>query len=405
VRGRHTRRASLVRHVAVPMLYGWITFSPSAEAQEALPPAPETSPAAQVTPAQETPAPVTPAQATQAQDAPAQVPAAAAPAPLPSPEAQPLLLAPAVAPLPAQGSGTTASDAVPFASEPQEPRDPRGTYFQLRALGLFGVNTGHEFATRCPESDCSVRLPLGFAVGFATGWEKKGWALEFLGLFLFDETATSYRHPVTRTVLVPAPQGEASGSAMGNAGGSGGGGFDIDIGTDGIDIDIGGDLGLPDVNGSGSGSASGDVTLVEQRVFENKHEDIAVRRIGAAVGLGVRRNFGRRPARLTLAASGGVLFRRVSSPDLADSAASNYRAPFVLLDAGFVLGKRGGFHLGVFGMAEFPPTVSLTGVPGIGDVRVIAGPQYFVGPLLAVQWGPRSTPKRQPEQLPALTRD
>jgi hypothetical protein len=246
---------------------------------------------------------------------------------------------------------------------------------QARALGLFGVNVAHGYLDDCPGTPCELTKPIGGALGLAVGYEWDGLALEGWGLLLMDFAPTRY----TARERVPDP---SAADAGGDSGGSIVGDVDIDfeIGPDGISIGA---------DAEGAGETDGQAAAELPTVIRQRPADALLMRYGAGLGLGLRGLWGSRPARLTAALSAGILRRGVLDvSEFWDSEARAYTAPVLMLDAGVALGKTASVYLGLFGLAEFTGKVVLDDVAGHAQVVVSRDPQVYIGPLLAVQWGP-----------------
>lgn len=241
----------------------------------------------------------------------------------------------------------------------------RGMYFQPRVMGMFGLNYSHEFADACPGLSCDVDPPVGGGGGayVGYGWGNTGVHVLVLGLVDYSGVDVTLP-PVTDT------SGDASGSA--------GGGFDVNLDDDGLSI--GGDL-------FGNGSASG--------VDSDDEEpgDAHVARTGVAFGAGIQHAWFRRPFRVNTGLSAGVVRRTVKGVSTSLDSSAAYTAPFIAGDVAMAFGKRSTFLLGVMGFLEFQPKLTLARNGVFRDVRVItSGPQLFIGPFLAFQWGPRGRP-------------
>lgn len=152
----------------------------------------------------------------------------------------------------------------------------------------------------------------------------------------------------------------------------------MNIDDDGISI--GGDL-------FGDGSASGTGSDDEEP------GDAHAVRSGVAFGLGIQHAWFRRPVRLNTGLGAGVIRRTVRGVSASADSSEKYTAPFVSADLAFAFGRRSTFMLGAMALLEFVPRVTLERNGVFQDVRVItSGPQVFVGPFLAFQWGPRGRP-------------
>lgn len=292
-------------------------------------------------------------------------PTPVAPAPVPPAPGQPT--PPWVAPAPA---ATTPPWVYPPRAEPRRRHQPhrwQGVHVQPRFFGTFGVNFPHEFAEECPTSSCELDRPIGGGGGAYVGYSWGNTGVHVVGLALADYSGVDVELP---------PSLEPSGAS---AEGSGGGGFDIDFSEDGIDFD--GDL-------FGGGSAAGDLGSDDE-----EPGDAHVLRSGVAIGLGVQHAFFRRPVRLNTGFSAGAVVRTVKGVSTASDSVERYTAPFIAGDVGFAFGRRSSFLLGVFAFVEFVPRLELARNGVFANVDVITrGPQVFLGPYLAFQWGPRGRP-------------
>lgn len=241
----------------------------------------------------------------------------------------------------------------------------RGMYAQPRVMGLFGLNYSHEFADACPGLSCDVDPPVGGGGGAYVGYGWGNTGVHLLVLGLVDYAGVDVTLP---------PVTDTSGDASGDAGG----GFDVNLDDDGLSI--GGDL-------FGSGSASGSSSDDEEP------GDAHVSRTGVAFGAGVQHAWFRRPFRVNTGLSAGVVRRTVKGVSSSQDSRVEYTAPFISGDIAMAFGKRSTFLLGVMGFLEFQPKLTLARNGVFRDVRVItSGPQLFIGPFLAFQWGPRGRP-------------
>ncbi len=312
---------------------------------------------------------------------PAPMPAAA-PAPIPGPG-----VAPQPAATPSASAHTSVADPAGYGSgdarygaypPPYDQRQDyeqrmryRGVYVQPRIMGMFGVNFPHAFAESCPGSSCELDSPAGFGGGALVGWGFRNTGIHLLVMGMFDQFGADVELP---------PEFDVDGGASGGAGG----GFDIDIGDDGVSID--GDL-------FGGGSGSGSV------LDDEEPGDAHATRSGVAFGAGVQQAWFRRPVRLTTGLSAGVVRRTVKGTSSTLDSQAEYTAPFVMGDVGFAFGRRKAFMIGAMAFVEFMPKVRLDRNGVFRNVPVITrGPQVFVGPYIAVQWGPRGRPVEPHEQ-------
>lgn len=247
----------------------------------------------------------------------------------------------------------------------------RGIYVQPRIMGTFGVNFPHQFAEECPGLSCDVDSPAGFAGGALVGWGWKNTGVHLLVMGMFDTFGVDVELPP-----VEAVDGGASGEA--------GGGFSFDIDDDGVSID-----GSLFGDGDAGGSASDD----------EEPGDAHATRSGVAFGAGIQHAWFRRPVRLSTGLSAGAVRRTVKgSSGILDSRAE-YTAPFIMGDIGFAFGRRKSFMIGAMAFVEFAPKVRLERNGVFRNVPVITeGPQVFVGPYLAIQWGPKGRPVQPQEE-------
>lgn len=246
----------------------------------------------------------------------------------------------------------------------------RGIYVQPRIMGLFGVNFPHQFAENCPGLSCEVDPPMGFAGGGLVGWGWKNTGVHLLVMGMIDRFGVDVNLP---------PVVEADGGASGEAGG----GFDFEIDEDGVSID-----GSLFGDGSSDGLASGD----------EEPGDAHATRTGVAFGAGVQHAWFRRPVRLNTGLSAGAVRRTVKGASASLDSQATYTAPFVMADVGFAFGRRKAFMIGAMAFLEFVPKLRLERNGVFRNVPVITqGPQLFVGPYIAIQWGPKGRPA-QPDE-------
>jgi hypothetical protein len=213
---------------------------------------------------------------------------------------------------------------------------------------------------------------MGFGGGALIGWGFQNTGVHLMVMGMFDQFGVDVELP---------PEVVADGGASGNAGG----GFDIDIGEDGVSID--GDL---FGGGSASGVASGD----------EEPGDAHVSRSGVAFGAGIAHAWFRRPVRVNTGFSAGVVRRTVKGVSSSLDSQAEYTAPFIMGDVGFAFGRRKAFMIGAMAFVEFVPKVRLERNGVFRSVPVVTeGPQVFVGPYIAVQWGPRGKPAEPHQQF------
>jgi len=247
----------------------------------------------------------------------------------------------------------------------------RGIYVQPRFMGLLGVNFPHQFVDNCPGLACDVSSPLGFAGGGLVGWGFKNTGVHLLVLGMIDSFGVGVELP---------PSATTDGGASGSAGG--GLGFEIDDG--GVRID-GGLFG----GGSASGSASSD----------GAPGDGSVRRSGVAFGAGLQQAWLRWLVRINTGLLAGAVKRRVRGTSSSTDSRAEYTAPFLMGDVGFAFGRHNAFLIGATAFVEFVPKLRLERNGVFQNVQVITqGPQVFVGPYIAVQWGPRGRPVSADEE-------
>jgi hypothetical protein len=251
------------------------------------------------------------------------------------------------------------------------PQRYRGIYVQPRIMGMFGVNFPHRFAEDCPGLSCEVDSPVGFAGGALVGWGWKDTGIHLLVMGMIDTFGVDVNLP---------PAVDVDGGASGEAGG----GFSFDIDDDGVSIDgnlFGG--------GSSSGAANGD----------EEPGDAHVTRSGVAFGAGIQQAWLRRPVRINTGISAGAVRRTVKGTSASLDTQAEYTAPFVMGDVGFAFGRRKAFMIGAMAFIEFAPKVRLDRNGVFRNVPVITqGPQVFVGPYIAIQWGPKGRPMQPHEQ-------
>jgi hypothetical protein len=280
----------------------------------------------------------------------------------------------------ARGQGEAALDGRYSAYPPGSPYLPRyhkerlryrGIYVQPRIIGLFGVNFPHQFAEECPGLSCDIDSPKGFGGGALVGWGWKNTGIHLLVMGMIDTFGVDVNLP-------PAP--EAAGGASGEAGG----GFSFDIDDDGVSID-----GSLFGDGSSSGSASDD----------DEPGAANATRTGVAFGVGIAQAWLRRPFRFNTGLSAGAVKRSVKGSSGLRDTQAEYTAPFIMGDVGFAFGRRKTFMIGAMAFVEFAPKVRLERNGVFLNVPVVTqGPQVFVGPYIAVQWGPKGRQVQPHEQ-------
>lgn len=241
----------------------------------------------------------------------------------------------------------------------------RGIYVQPRFMGLFGVNFPQQFAENCPGLDCDVSPPIGFAGGGLIGWGFKNTGVHFLVLGMTDSFGVDVELPSSATT-----QGGASGGA--------GGGFGFQIDDDGVSID---------------GSLFGDGLAAGLVGSDGNTGRAHAKRTGVAFGAGVQQAWLRRPVRINTGLSAGAVKRTVRGTSSSRDSRAEYTAPFLMGDVGFAFGRHKAFLVGAMAFVEFVPKLRLERNGVFQNVPVIThGPQLFVGPYIAMQWGPRGRP-------------
>lgn len=221
-------------------------------------------------------------------------------------------------------------------------KDDGGLYADLLGLGMFGLESTHEWKDECPfeptsDLSCNVRSPVGIGAG-----ARLGYGFGVVGL-----------------------EGFAIGSADWSR-----------ASIDGLD-----EVGI-------------DVSAVPSYL-----RDMQIGRVGGGFGGGIRLMTPDVGVRLSAGLGGGVALRHVySNVSSLEESAAGYAAPMLLGDVTLTIG--GALSLGAFAWVEFVDSVVIrpdfSGLgPGaqlvtsqIGDeVVVFEGPQVFLGPLLSLHFG------------------
>jgi hypothetical protein len=258
-----------------------------------------------------------------------------------------------VSPTGVPNADSTARAGVDGDSEPDGggEDDGVGLYFEFAAMGLFGMNSTHQWNDDCPRVDdpvtgqdlgvtCDTRVPIGGALG-----ARLGIGLGVVGIEGFGMGAGDWSSARLNGLSIP---------------------------------------GVP-------------AYLSEMHVG----------RVGFALGGGLRLSTPPAGLRLSLGLGGGLVFRSIYSnvSSLDGSSSSSYTAPVVIGDVTLRLG--GTLSLGVLAWVEFSDTVtikpdlsSLSSLPSaggqnpgqqledaVGDVTVFQGTQVFIGPMLAFHFG------------------
>jgi len=216
-----------------------------------------------------------------------------------------------------------------------------GFYFDVFGVGLFGLESTHEWNQNCPEVtdpmtgedsgfSCDTRIPIGGALGVRLGLTLRG----VVGLEGFAIGAGDWSRASLEELDVP---------------------------------------GVP-------------ASL----------ESMQIGRVGGALGGGLRLSTPTAGLRLSAGFGPGVAFRRVyTNVSSLDGSSTNYAAPMLLGDLSVTFGDS--LTIGVVGWAEFSKTISiepdLSSIPGaeeaasafsqIERVAVFQGTQWFIGPMIA----------------------
>lgn len=232
-----------------------------------------------------------------------------------------------------------------LASTPALAVQPSGAYVDMDSAFLFGLKSGHEWNSNCPEitspsppiswnPGCSASAPLGFAVEGRLGLLFRNVGLEAFLLGAADwSTAALHGEP-------PIP--------------------------------------LP-----------------------SYAREMQIGRVGGGPGIGMRYLTKPKGVRFTAGFGGGLFARFVyTNMTSLDGSSDAYLAPMLRADMSLVLTKF--FNVGVLGWAEFSgdvtvkPDISAIGeaanIPnlelnGMDRVVVFSGTQYFIGPYLGLHFG------------------
>jgi hypothetical protein len=220
-----------------------------------------------------------------------------------------------------------------------------GFYFDVFGVGLFGLESTHEWNQNCPEvtdpmtgkdSDfsCDTRIPVGGALGVRLGLILRG----VVGFEGFALGAGDWSRASIEELDMPGVPASLESMQIGRVGGALGGGLRLSTPTEGL-------------------------------------------RLSAGFGP-------------------GVAFRRVyTNVSSLDGSSTNYAAPMLLGDLSVTFGDS--LTIGVVGWAEFSKTISiepdLSSIPAaeeaaaafsqIERVAVFQGTQWFIGPMIAFHHG------------------
>ena len=241
--------------------------------------------------------------------------------------------------------GLTALTAPASAQHADRSAVRSGLYFDIFGIGLFGLESTHDWNQSCPEVtdpktgedmglSCDTRIPIGGALGVRLGYLLRG-TVGFEGFAI--------------------GAGDWSRASL-----------------DGLDV--------PGVPAS----------------LEAMH----IGRVGGVLGAGLRLSTPTAGMKLRAGLGPGVAFRRVyTNVSSLDGLSTNYTAPMLLGDVSLIIGDS--LTIGFVYWAEFSKTVriepDLSSIPGaeeaaaaytqIEGVTVFQGTQWFIGPMIGFHHG------------------